>query len=67
MFNYANGFSISVNDTKNEFLICCRQRTPVIDDNGSITGLEVIDVAKIAMNKEGFLALRQLIDSFSVD
>lgn len=67
MFNYANGFSISVNEAKNEFLLCCRQRTPNIADDGSVAGVDVEDVAKIAMNKDGFLALRQLIDNFSVD
>lgn len=67
MYHYANGFSISVNEQKNEFLLCCKQRAPVVLDDGSIDGSESFDVARIALTKESFIALRQLLDNISIE
>ena len=67
MLQYANGFSASVNDSKNEFMIFFKQRAPVIGDDGSLVNTVSEDVAEVVMNKDSFLALRQLLYSFVID
>lgn len=67
MLSYVNGFSASVNESKNEIMIFFKQRSPVIGDDGSLDSTVSEDVAKIVMNKEGFLALRQLLNNFVIE
>ncbi len=67
MLSYVNGFSASVNENKNEIMIFFKQRSPVIGDDGSLDTTVSEDVAKIVMNKEGFLALRQLLNNFVIE
>ncbi len=67
MLSYVNGFSASVNENKNEIMIFFKQRSPVIGDDGSLDSTVSEDVAKIVMNKEGFLALRQLLNNFVIE
>lgn len=63
MVNYANGFSLSVNDSKSEFILSFKQRLPVVDSDGALSTISETDIASIVLNKDGFEALRMLLNS----
>lgn len=63
MVNYANGFSLSVNDSKSEFILSFKQRLPVVSSDGTLSSMSETDIASIVLNKDGFEALRMLLNS----
>ena len=67
MYNYANAFSISVSDTNNEFVICCKQVSPVVDTDGMVSGTQTEDVAKIILNRDGMRVFKQMIADVKLD
>lgn len=63
MVSYANGFSLSVNDSKSEFILSFKQRIPVIGSDGNVSTISENEVASIVLTKDGFEALRMLLNS----
>ena len=63
MLNYANSFSLSVNDSKSEFILTFSQRSPIINETGAVSEIKVDEVSSIVLNKDGFQALQMLLNS----
>ena len=67
MVNYANNFAVSASDNKNEFILLFRQSTPIIETDGTISRIEVEEISRIVLNKDGLKAFRQLVDGIVIE
>lgn len=67
MAYYANNFSISVSDSKSEFVLTFRQRVPVVESDGTVSSMNEETLAALILNAEGFEALRSLLNSISTE
>lgn len=67
MINYANNFAVSASDNKNEFILFFRQTSPVVETDGTVSRVEMEEVSRIVLNKDGLKAFRQLIDGVVID
>ncbi len=67
MLNYANSFSLSTNDKKNEFIITFKQFSPILDDSGNVVDLSKETISTVVLNHEGAEALYMLLSSSLLD
>lgn len=66
MFNYSNGFTYAVNESKKEIMLSFRQTYPQIDEKGVVVKVTSDSVADVVLTQEGLIALRQLLSEINL-
>lgn len=61
MFQYANGFTYAVNDSRKEIMLSFRQSFPLLKEDGTVDKVTSASVADIILSRDGLAALRQLL------
>ncbi len=67
MYQYANTFGYTANPDNGEFLLTFLQQRPVFNDQREVTGVASETVSEIIVNRQGFEALRNLLNQIQLD
>lgn len=67
MFQYSNSFSYSYNRDADEVMLSFTQRSPVLNEDGSVASLLSEPVAQILLTRTGLSALRDMLSGINLD